>query len=215
MQAVATVRLGRRHGEPARPPQRPRDFGLEGRKLYLPQMPYGGSYLLAAAIRSIGIDAWPTATPTSARWTWAAASPPATSATRRRSLLGDFLRIIEDERPRQDRLPDAHSQRSLPLRPVPPPDAAHAQRARLRGRARDHHHLQRRLLVHRRVLATTWCAPAWRAVVAQDILMKMLLKTRPYEIEPGRRRRRLPARARGRGRGAQRDGVSHKQRLAA
>ena len=27
------------------------DFGLQGRKLYLPQMPYGGSYLLAAAIR--------------------------------------------------------------------------------------------------------------------------------------------------------------------
>ncbi len=36
------------------------DFGLEGRKLYLPQMPYGGSYLLAAAIRSIGFDAWRT-----------------------------------------------------------------------------------------------------------------------------------------------------------
>src|SRR5450756_2771734 len=37
-----------------------KEFGLEGRRLYLPQMPYGGSYLLAAAIRSIGFDAWPT-----------------------------------------------------------------------------------------------------------------------------------------------------------
>ena len=26
---------------------------------------------------------------------------------------------------------------------------------------------------------------AWRAVVAHDALMKMLLKTRPYELEPG------------------------------
>ena len=26
---------------------------------------------------------------------------------------------------------------------------------------------------------------AWRAVVAQDILMKLLLKTRPYELEKG------------------------------
>ena len=37
-----------------------RDFGLEGRTLYLPHMPYGGTYLLAAAIRSIGFDCWPT-----------------------------------------------------------------------------------------------------------------------------------------------------------
>ena len=29
-----------------------REFGLEGRTLYMPQMPYGGSYLLAAAFRS-------------------------------------------------------------------------------------------------------------------------------------------------------------------
>jgi predicted nucleotide-binding protein (sugar kinase/HSP70/actin superfamily) len=36
-----------------------REFGLSGRTLYLPHMPYGGSYLLSAAIRSVGLDAWP------------------------------------------------------------------------------------------------------------------------------------------------------------
>ena len=53
--------------------RRSHEFGLDGRTLYLPQMPYGGSYLLAAAIRSIGFDAWPRPTPTSARSTSAAA----------------------------------------------------------------------------------------------------------------------------------------------
>ena len=84
--------------EPAGHARRSGDFGLEGRTLYLPQMPYGGCYLLAAAIRSIGFDAWvDDATRTSARSSSAARSPRATSATRRRSPLGDFLRIIEDE----------------------------------------------------------------------------------------------------------------------
>ena len=40
-------------------PGRP-DCRLEGPTLYLLQMPYGGTRLLAAAFRSIGFDCWPT-----------------------------------------------------------------------------------------------------------------------------------------------------------
>ena len=54
--------------------------------------------------------------------------------------------------PRQRRLPHAVGQRPLPLRPVPAPHPRQVRRARLRRRAGHQHHLERRLLVHRRLL---------------------------------------------------------------
>ena len=55
---------------------------------------------------------------------------------------------------------------------------------------------------------------AWRAVLCQDVLMKALLKTRPYEREKGSHRPALPGEPRGCGTRGQRQGVSHKERLA-
>ena len=74
-----------------------KDFGLEGRRLYLPQMPYGGSYLLAAAIRSIGFDAWPTSLATSVHLQLGSRITSGDECYPQKITIGDFLRIIEDE----------------------------------------------------------------------------------------------------------------------
>ena len=125
--------------------------------------------------------------------------------------VGDFLRIIEDEGRDKVALPHAHGQRAVPLRPV------HATSCGARSTS----------------WATTTCRsspspPAtatrpsattrndlvrtgWRAVVAQDILMKMLLKTRPYEVERGATDAAYQAESGGRRRGASAaTDVSHK-----
>jgi len=74
-----------------------KDFGLEGRKLYLPQMPYGGSYLLAAAIRSIGFDAWPTSDSDERTLDLGGRMTSGDECYPQKITLGDFLRIIEEE----------------------------------------------------------------------------------------------------------------------
>ena len=74
-----------------------KDFGLEGRRLYLPQMPYGGSYLLAAAIRSIGFDAWPTSDSDERTLELGGRVTSGDECYPQKITMGDFLRIIEDE----------------------------------------------------------------------------------------------------------------------
>ena len=74
-----------------------KDFGLEGRRLYLPQMPYGGSYLLAAAIRSIGFDAWPTSDSDERTLELGSRVTSGDECYPQKITIGDFLRIIEDE----------------------------------------------------------------------------------------------------------------------
>ena len=100
-------------------------------------------------------------------------------------VLGDFLRIIEDEGRDKSRLPHAHRQRALPVRPVPAPHPQQVRRAGLQDVPVHQHHLERRLLVASASYAQDLIRTAWRAVLAQDILMKLLLKTRPYEREKG------------------------------
>jgi len=73
-----------------------KDFGLEGRRLYLPQMPYGGSYLLAAAIRSIGFDAWPTSDSDERTLDLGGRVTSGDECYPQKITIGDFLRIIEE-----------------------------------------------------------------------------------------------------------------------
>ena len=56
---------------------------------------------------------------------------------------------------------------------------------------------------------------AWRAVVAQDALMKVLLRTRPYATEPGKADRAYLESLRDVGRAMSLRHASHKERLAA
>ena len=56
---------------------------------------------------------------------------------------------------------------------------------------------------------------AWRAVLAHDTLMKMLLRTRPYELEPGGADQVYLDGLRDVGRALSLRDASHKERLAA
>jgi predicted nucleotide-binding protein (sugar kinase/HSP70/actin superfamily) len=159
-------------------------FGLAGRTLYLPHMPYGGTYLLAAAMRSVGIEAWPT--PFSDERSLALGSK-VTSGDEcypQTITVGDFLRVIEDEG--RDNVAFLMPTANGPCR--------FGQYMQLARRTFDDLGFADVPIVtitsndgyasigefSRDLLRT-----AWRAVVAQDALMKMLLKTRPYEREKG------------------------------
>ena len=161
-----------------------RDFGLEGRTLFLPHMPYGGTYLLAAAIRSIGFDCWPTTHSDAHSMQLGGTVTSGEECYPQKITVGDFLRMIDDLG--RDKVAFLMPEANGPCR------------------FGQYRHLIRRTLddlgytdvpvititsndgyasigQYSRALIRT----AWRAVLANDALMKMLLRTRPYELEAG------------------------------
>jgi predicted nucleotide-binding protein (sugar kinase/HSP70/actin superfamily) len=161
-----------------------RDFGLEGRTLYLPIMPFGGSYLLAAAIRSIGVDAWPVPDSDERTLDLGGGVTSGDECYPQKIVVGDFLKQLRDGDPSKIGF-------LLPTANGP-------------CRFGQYNHLVRRTLNEQGYadvpLMTITSSDGyrsigeygndlvrtgWRAVIAQDILMKMLLKTRPYEVTPG------------------------------
>ncbi len=150
-------------------------------------MPYGGAYLLAAAFRSIGFDAWLTSD----------------SDARTLELGGKYTSGDEcyPQKHRRRRLPAAHRGRtsSIPRRPPSSCPSAngpcrfgqYAGPDRRRVDELGYDDVRSSCITsadgyagigdYSRELIRT----AWRAVVIQDILMKLLLMTRPYEIEKG------------------------------
>ena len=159
---------------------------MTGRTLYLPRMPFGGSRLLAAAFHSIGFDA--------------RVMPPSDSRTLelggkytsgdecypQKVVMGDFMKLIED---------DGLDPKTLAFMiPTANGPCRFGQYASLQRVVLDEAGFDDVLIVsltsadgyagigeHARELIRT----GWRAVVSNDILMKMLLKTRPYEVTPG------------------------------
>ena len=168
----------------AHPGRRSRDFGLEGRTLYLPQMPYGGTYLLAAAIRSIGFDAWPTSDSDERTLELGGRVTSGDECYPQKITLGDFLRIIEDEG--RDKVAFLMPTANGPCRFG---QYLHLIRAKFDELGYDDVPVisitssdgYSSIGNYSQDLVRT----AWRAVLAQDILMKLLLKTRPYEREKG------------------------------
>ena len=179
-----------------------KDFGLEGRRLYLPQMPYGGSYLLAAAIRSIGFDAWVTSDSDERTLELGGRVTSGDECYPQKITIGDFLRIIEDEG--RDKVAFLMPTANGPCRFG---QYLHLIRSKFDELGYDDVPVititssdgYSSIGSYSSDLIRT----AWRAVLTQDILMKLLLKTRPYETEKGSRRRGLPAEPRRGRRGRQ------------
>jgi len=161
-----------------------RDLGLQGRTLYLPHMPFGGAYLLAAAIRSVGLDAWPVAHSDERTLELGGRVTSGDECYPQKIVVGDFLKMLEEG----DRTKLAFL---LPTANGP-------------CRFGQYNHLVRRTLDdngyadvplmtitssdgYRSIgeYASDLIHTGWRAVLAQDILMKLLLKTRPYERATG------------------------------
>ena len=191
-----------------------KEFGLEGRTLYVAQMPYGGSYLLAAAIRSLGFDAWPTNDSDERTLELGGRHTSGDECYPQKITLGDYLRVIEDEGP--DKVAFLMPTANGPCRFG---QYLHLVRAKFDE------------LGYNDVPVITISSndgyssigaysddlvrTAWRAIISQDILMKLLLKTRPYEIERGSADAVYQQGLEEVGAAISAMGVSNKQRLAA
>jgi predicted nucleotide-binding protein (sugar kinase/HSP70/actin superfamily) len=191
-----------------------KDFGLEGRRLYLPQMPYGGTYLLAAAIRSIGFDAWPTSDSDERTLDLGARVTSGDECYPQKITIGDFLRIIEDEG--RDNVAFLMPTANGPCRFG---QYLHLINAKFREMGYDDVPVititssdgYSSIGSYSSDLIRT----AWRAVLTQDILMKLLLKTRPYELEKGSTDAVYHQCLKEVGDAVSLNGVSHKERMAA
>ena len=190
------------------------EFGLGGRRLYLPQMPYGGTYLLAAAIRSIGFDSWPTTDSDERTLELGSKVTSGDECYPQKITMGDFLRIIEDEG--RDNVAFLMPSSNGPCR--------FGQYLHLIRSKFDELGYSDVPVIsitsgdgyssigdYSQDLVRT----AWRAVLAQDILMKLLLKTRPYEREKGATDAAYHRSLEEVGEAVSLQGVSHKERLAA
>jgi predicted nucleotide-binding protein (sugar kinase/HSP70/actin superfamily) len=190
------------------------DFGMAGRRLYLPQMPYGGTYLLAAAIRSIGFDAWPTSDSDELTLELGGRVTSGDECYPQKIVLGDFLRIIEAEG--RDNVAFLMPSANGPCRFG---QYLHLIRAKFDELGYDDIPVisitssdgYTSIGNYSQDLVRT----AWRAVLAQDILMKLLLKTRPYELEKGSTDAVYQQSLEEVGEAVSLNGVSHKERLAA
>jgi predicted nucleotide-binding protein (sugar kinase/HSP70/actin superfamily) len=179
---------GMPRGDAARVGRRSQDAhpGLLGRRLYVPRMTDCGTEAIAAALRSVGIDA--VALPPSdartlelgARYLAGEECLPA------KVTLGDFLKVIEragfDPRTTAFMMPTTDGPcrfgqyapyirkvlRDLgyPMIPVVSPTTQDGYR-------------------EMGALGPELVRTAWRALVASDILRKLLFRTRPYERSPG------------------------------
>ena len=191
-----------------------KDYGLEGRRLYLPQMPYGGTYLLAAAIRSIGFDAWPTSDSDERTLDLGGRVTSGDECYPQKITIGDFLRIIEDEG--RDNvaflMPTANGPcrfgQYLHLIKAKFEELGYGDVPIISITSSDGYSS---IGEYSNDLIRT----AWRAVLTQDILMKLLLKTRPYEREKGSTDAAYMKSLEEVGEAVSLRGVSHKERLAA
>lgn len=166
--------------------QIPASHPLAGKKVWVPRMSYGSARAFAASFRSIGIDA--ECTPPSdertrelgAQYTCGDECYPA------KVTLGDFLKLLEQ--------PDLDPKNLVFFMPTAEGPCRFGQYAP---------HMKKVLAsigyADVTVLSPTsedgyaglgnmagvFIRTGWRALVAGDVLLKLLLKTRPYEIEPG------------------------------
>jgi predicted nucleotide-binding protein (sugar kinase/HSP70/actin superfamily) len=159
---------------------------LAGRKLWIPRMTYVGARLAAAVFRSIGIDAEVTPPSDDRTLELGGLYTSGEECYPEKVTLGDFLRIIESE----DFDPDATAffmptaegpcrfgQYAPYLRQVldemghtAVPVVSPTSKNSYDGIADHSMDMMRQM---------------WRGLVASDILRKLLLKTRPYETQPG------------------------------
>jgi len=159
---------------------------LAGRKLWIPRMTYIGARMMAAAFRSIGIDAEATPESNAETLELGGLHTSGEECYPEKVTMGDFLRIVHSPDFDRDRtaffMPTAEGpcrfgQYSPYLRQVldelgyeDVPVFSPTSKDGYDGFAEHSQDFMRQM---------------WRGLVCSDILRKMLLKTRPYETRPG------------------------------
>ncbi len=159
---------------------------LSGRKLWIPRMTSIGARLMAAAFRSVGIDAAPTPESNAETLELGGLYTSGEECYPEKVTIGDFLRIVHspgfDPGKHAFFMPTAEGpcrfgQYAPYLRQVldemgheDVPIFSPTSKNGYDGFAERSQDFMRRM---------------WRGLVASDILRKLLLKTRPYETRPG------------------------------
>ncbi len=157
---------------------------LQGRKLYIPPMAYGSAAAFAAVFRSAGVDAAPTPHSDERTLELGGRHTSGDECYPEKVTLGDFLRLTEesDFDPAKVALfmptatgPCRFGQYSVLLEKVID-DLGYGDVYVFSPSSKDGYdgvgseNMERAL---------------WRSLVGADVLRKMLLRTRPYEIHPG------------------------------
>jgi len=159
---------------------------LKGRKLYIPQMAYEGSKLLAAAMRSVGVDATISPYSDSETLELGAKYTSGDECYPEKVTLGDFLKVTKE--------PDFDPAKVAFFMPSAGGPCRFGQYAGFAD-------MVMKDLGYGDVLvlsptsnnsydemgdqAQELIRTAWRAVVSGDILRNLLFRTRPYEINKG------------------------------
>ena len=159
---------------------------LEGRKLYVPQMAYEGAKVMAAAMRSIGVDATIAPFSDSETLELGAKYTSGDECYPEKITLGDFLRVTQQ--------PDFDPSKVAFFMPSAGGPCRFGQYAGFAD-------MVMRDLGYEDVLVLSptsnnsydelgeqgseFMRTGWRAVVSGDILRNLLHRTRPYEINKG------------------------------
>jgi len=163
-----------------------RDTDVAGRTMWLCRMPYGGSRMLAGAFRSIGWDTRVTPDEDARTLELGAKYTSGDECYPQRIVLGDYLKLIEDEK--------LDPKKTAFLLPTANGPCRFGQYAGLLRRVLDDQGYEDVIILSITSAdgyagigekAGALIRTAWRAVVIQDILLKLLLMIRPYEVEPG------------------------------
>jgi len=159
---------------------------LEGRTLWIPRMTYVGARMTAAVFRSVGVDAAVVPESDERTLELGGLHTSGEECYPQKVTMGDFLRIIESDGFDPDRtaffMPTAEGpcrfgQYAPYLRQVLA-QLGHENIPVVSPTSRNSYDDVTRY-------APDMVRQMWRSLVAADILRKMLLKTRPYETEPG------------------------------
>jgi len=159
---------------------------IKGRKLYLPPMAYEGAKLIAAAMRSVGIDA--TITPPSDERTLelGAKYTSGDECYPEKITLGDFLKVTEE--------PGFDPSKVAFFMPSAGGPCRFGQYAQFTESVMNELGYDDVLVLSPTSTnsydevgenANELMRTAWRGVVSGDILRNLLMRTRPYEINKG------------------------------
>ncbi|MFB3906468.1 MAG: hypothetical protein ACE15E_23740 [Acidobacteriota bacterium] len=157
---------------------------LKGRTIYLPQMSYGAVRCVAAAFRSVGLDAVPAPESDPETLELGSRFTSGDECLPERITLGDFLKIVNQ--------PGFDPKKAAFFMPTSGGPCRFGQYGPYIEKVM-------RQLGHTDILVfspssknayqgigdSTFNRTVWRAFVISDLLQKLLLKTRPYEIHKG------------------------------
>ncbi len=191
------------------------DIDIHDRTLWLTHMPYGGSVMLAAAFRSIGLDTRVVPQEDSRILELGGRYTSGDECYPQRIVLGDYMRLLEDEK--------IDPKKTAFLLPTANGPCRFGQYVGLLRRVLDDQGYQDAAILSFTSAdgyagigeqASALIRTAWRAVLVQDILMKLLLMTRPYEVNAGETDRVYLAALEQMGEVVARQGIDQKERLA-